>query len=462
MLPSAPYDPYPEYDHGSALSSLNFGLPSGVREMARQNDYGYMRQYPQSAEATLVHQAAYRLDSQIYTSSVKMAQTQSSSNAHGPANVPTLPPLRAPDQSLGQQPRSQEVSANPQQQPKEEKVGGVAAHLDYKMDEMVNFVSEMAQGMYAIFASKICLADIDMTRSVINSKTSVHPDLRRYVNQILTSTRLPSSTILLGLHYLAVRLTMLSGRGNHGYGGGGVYNLLTTALLLGSKFLDDNTFQNRSWSDVSKISVRKLNAFESEWLQDIKWDLHFDPSDPKGFALWRRRWQIFRDAPQCKNLDVLVETMKRTSIDSGFQQQLNIIRSVPSIDHHGSQYPESHTAGHHQGHSTPQYHGRRYSQWISLRSDCGYSPPSAPDTEPHTPDYAMSNGFGYGTLPSIYPLLKMPAPLPTLPSNAPGPGYLAPHYNHYAGHGSYCVCSYCTPHNDRYAVHHAFDQAVVG
>ena len=469
MLPTPPYDAYSKnsYGHGSllAMQSLTFPPPPNGYEIARLDDYGYPGQYPQLTEATVIPQAAYRSDSHTYTSSTKVVQPHSSSIAYGLATVPALPPIRAPDRSMDehpQQPRSKRAPAMPKQQPKEDKIGGVAAHLDYKMDEMVSFVSEMAQGMYAIFASKICLADIDMTRSVVDSKTSIHPEFRRYVSQVLTSTRLPSSTILLGLHYLAVRMTMLSARGDHSYGGGDVYNLLTTALLLGSKFLDDNTFQNRSWSDVSNISVKKLNAFESEWLLDIKWDMHFDPSDPKGFALWRRRWQTFRDAPQCKNIDFLVETMKKTSIDSSFQQQQNTFQSVASVNHNGSHYSEASTVGHYSERSTPQWHPRRYDQWASIRSDSEYSPPSASGTEPNTPDYAMSNGYGYGTLPPIYPLLKMPAPLHIVPSNAPAHGYLTPQYNQYAGHGNYCGCSYCMPHSDRYSINFAFDQAVAG
>ena len=401
----------------------------------------------------------------MYTSSIKLADGQGSSNAYGLATAPVLPPIRAPDRSMDdypQQARSNRAPAMSMQQPKEQKIGGVAAHHDYKMDEMVNFVSEMAQGMYGIFASKICLADIDMTRSVMNSKTSVPPEVRRYVSQILTSTRLPSSTILLGLHYLAVRMTILSTRGNYGYGGGDVYNLLTTALLLGSKFLDDNTFQNRSWSDVSNIPVKKLNALESEWLQDIKWDMHFDPSDPKGFALWRRRWQTFQDTPPSKNLDFLVETMRKTSIDSSCQQQQSTFQPVSTPNHYGSHYSEVGPVGHYSERSTPRWHARRYDQWASIRSDSEYSPPSAPETQPNTPDYAMSNDFGYGTLPPIYPALKMPAPLHILPSNAPAHGYPTPQYDQYPGHGNYCGCSYCMSHSDRYSMNYACDEAVAG
>ncbi|KAL8639411.1 MAG: hypothetical protein Q9228_003556 [Teloschistes exilis] len=143
--------------------------------------------------------------------------------------------------------------------------GGVAAHLDYEMEQMTEFVVEMAQGMYDLYESRICLADIDLIRSV-NPKASVAPAFRTYVLQILSSTRLPSSTILLGLHYLATRMSLLSSKGRYPTDRRQIYIMLTTALLLGSKFLDDNTFQNRSWSEVSNIPVKELNEMELDWL----------------------------------------------------------------------------------------------------------------------------------------------------------------------------------------------------
>lgn len=297
----------------------------------------------------------------------------------------------------------------------------------------------------------------------MNSKAVVHPEFRRYVSQVLTSTRLPSSTILLGLHYLAVRMTILSSRGDYNYGGGDVYSLLTTALLLGSKFLDDNTFQNRSWSDVSNISVKKLNLYETEWLQDINWDMHFDVSDPKGFALWLRRWQSFQIASPCQNVDSLVDTLKETSIKENVKPQHTSFQHLSSNNRYGSHYPETGAVGHYTERSTQQWHPPRHDAWRYVRHSSEYSPPSAPETGPNTPDYTVSpNGFGYGTVPPSYPSLKLPAPLHVLPSNVPAHGYPTPQYEQYTAHNAYCGCSYCMPYGQRSSINLAYDQTVFG
>ncbi|KAI2769945.1 hypothetical protein DTO012A8_5081 [Penicillium roqueforti] len=168
-----------------------------------------------------------------------------------------LPPM---DATMPPHYRRQEAAPMQQQleQPrKEEKAtGGVAAHLDYEMDRMSDFVAEMAQG-------------------IIYPGSSVPPQFRKYVFQILSSTRLPSSTILLGLFYLASRMRLVSAkRAFTKADSSQVYRMLTVALLLGSKFLDDNTFQNKSWAEVSNIPVAELNHMELEWLFAFDWKIH--------------------------------------------------------------------------------------------------------------------------------------------------------------------------------------------
>jgi len=150
--------------------------------------------------------------------------------------------------------------------------------------------------MYALHLSPICLADIDICRS-IPTTVPVQPSFRKWVLQVLSATRLPSATILLSLNYLTVRLRdhpphPSSASENQ------IYRLLAVAMILGSKFLDDNTFINRSWSDVSGIRVSELNELEMEWLRAIDFTLHCDPNDSNGFSTWQRAWKEFESQPQ--------------------------------------------------------------------------------------------------------------------------------------------------------------------
>lgn len=211
-------------------------------------------------------------------------------NYYESSGAPILPPLRMQERlsleddyrlRLQEEQRSQAAQQQQQQQQqqqaqqstqKEDKAtGGVSAKLDYDMERMTNFVAESASG-------------------IIQPSVPIQPSFRKWVSQVLSATRLPSATILLSLHYLTVRLRDYHPTKSNSSSENHIYRLLAVALILGSKFLDDNTFINRSWSDVTGIRVSELNNLEMEWLALISFDLHCDPTDPAGLASWLRAW----------------------------------------------------------------------------------------------------------------------------------------------------------------------------
>ncbi|EAT76466.2 hypothetical protein SNOG_16094 [Parastagonospora nodorum SN15] len=54
---------------------------------------------------------------------------------------------------------------------------------------------------------------------------------------------------------------------------GSEYRLLTVALMLGNKFLDDNTYTNKTWAEVSGISVQEVHIMEVEFLSNMRYSL---------------------------------------------------------------------------------------------------------------------------------------------------------------------------------------------
>jgi len=150
--------------------------------------------------------------------------------------------------------------------------GGVCAVLDYEVEEMAEYVADMA--------TRIVTPDAKITSA-----------FRKFVSQILTSTRLPSTTILLGLNYLAKRVNTLTSQGQYKASEGQVWRYLTVSLLLGSKFLDDNTFQNRSWSEVSGIAVAELNSLEFEWVAAMSWRLYVNLDHSEDYQAWLGNWR---------------------------------------------------------------------------------------------------------------------------------------------------------------------------
>ena len=373
---------------------------------------------------------------------------------YGPlATAPVLPPIRNNFQlppmdsnAVLPQYRRQDINAQPgqrhSQQKGEKATGGVSAHLDYEMDQMSDFVAEMAHGMYDLYRTDINLADIDFARSVCPGLT-VPTRFRKYVFQILSSTRLPSSTILLSLYYLACRMRMLSSAGVYSSDSGQVYRLLTTALVLGSKFLDDNTFQNKSWAEVSNIPVAELNSMELDWLFAFEWKIHdriYDDQD--GFATWRAQWETWQAKTAAKSNG---SRQRLAPIDTNIAASRVVSKPLLS--------PE--------GPIPPQYQrsSRYENSWLNPTA-LEYSPPSAPQSGPSTPDYypswtygnpAPSYSRGAWVPPQQQAYIPQSAPRPTFAPYQNTPSYALPFaQNVWACHGSPCGCVYCAKQFEHY------------
>lgn len=378
-------------------------------------------------------------------------------NVYGTIAPPILPPIRIPESAMKNQAVHQTLPAVREQavaEPKEEKpAGGVAAHLDYEMEQMIDFVAEMAQGMYDLFESRLCLADVDLSRSV-QSGSSVSASFRTYVSQILTSTRLPSSTLMLALHYLATRMTMLSSQGVYTSSTGHLYHMLTTALMLASKFLDDNTFQNRSWAEVSHIAVTDLNKHEMEWLVDIGWDLHFDPTDIQGFNGWIKQWERW----QAKKVQLSMEALKLTAMDNMRMQQSAHKYSPPTPLYTPPFSGSSFNFG------VKDRSSSHWQQWPPIRT---LSPPSANPSGPTTPEWYAKHSIGnFGQGPHNYSSRPLP-PLHLAPGYnwSPYYGNMSSHYSasSWGGHGVGCGCGCCSFPQDSHSMAHSYGiQPVAG
>lgn len=132
-----------------------------------------------------------------------------------PIGAPILPPMRMQsgprmgDPSMHQQRPREQIQRTAPPAKDENKIGGVSAKLDYEMEIMTDFVTEMASGMYDLFKSPICMADIDIIKSIQPGR-ALPTSYRKWIHQVLCATRLPSATILLSLHYLTRRMTQIN------------------------------------------------------------------------------------------------------------------------------------------------------------------------------------------------------------------------------------------------------------
>jgi len=334
-----------------------------------------------------------------------------------------------------------QTTATQRTQHDERAIGGVSANLDYDMDAMTEFVAEMAAGMYAIYMSRICIADIDLVQSI---KPGITPPstFRKWVLQVLNATRLPSATIILSLSYLSLRVRGLSANGRFLPSERSLYQMLTVALILGSKFLDDNTFQNKSWAEVSNISVIELNRDERDWLTAFDHRLHHDPQGLSGFTAWEAKWFAWqaRLAPYMAyraDGSLRGERSMRQSLSSAYQQQVayghydatNVSRASDSA-----------------------YAATPYSVYDSWNTRHSLSDDSSPSTAPQssgpqTPDYynwpkdastSRHAPFGFAPLPSFNA-----ADLAAYSASYALPAAYQQAGNMWNNHGGHCQCGNC-------------------
>lgn len=96
------------------------------------------------------------------------------------------------------------------------------------------------------------------------------PAYKKWVHSILSTTQVTQNVVLLALLFV-YRLKKTNPR-VHG-NPGSEYRLLTVALMLGNKFLDDNTYTNKTWAEVSGISVKEIHVMEVEFLSNMRYGL---------------------------------------------------------------------------------------------------------------------------------------------------------------------------------------------
>ncbi|KAJ2144139.1 hypothetical protein IW136_001449 [Coemansia sp. RSA 678] len=103
--------------------------------------------------------------------------------------------------------------------------------------------------------------------------------------ELLRSTQIAVPIVMLALlyvHKFKLRFPGLSG------GCGSEYRMFVVALMLASKFLEDNTFTTQTWSEVSHLPARELAIMQREFLVALDHRLHVADTE---YNAWIARLQ---------------------------------------------------------------------------------------------------------------------------------------------------------------------------
>ncbi|PPJ57241.1 hypothetical protein CBER1_02806 [Cercospora berteroae] len=150
-------------------------------------------------------------------------------------------------------------------------------------------LSELAAQITCLFwfESSELLQQVEESPIVLANSRSLTADakpttgFRKWVTTILSTTCVAQNVVILALLFI-YRLKKLNPtvRGKPG----SEYRLLTVALMLGNKFLDDNTYTNKTWAEVSGINVAEVHIMEVEFLSNMKYNLFTSEQD---WAHWQ-------------------------------------------------------------------------------------------------------------------------------------------------------------------------------
>lgn len=107
------------------------------------------------------------------------------------------------------------------------------------------------------------------------------PQFINFMQKLLQTTQVSQSVIVLSLHYI-YRLK----EENHFTNGkpGSEFRVAVVALMLANKFIDDNTYTNKTWSEVSGIELQEINKMEREFLRGVAFRLYVNTDTYKAWV----------------------------------------------------------------------------------------------------------------------------------------------------------------------------------
>ncbi|KAI1328503.1 hypothetical protein F5Y16DRAFT_156618 [Xylariaceae sp. FL0255] len=206
----------------------------------------------------------------------------------------------------------------------------------------------------------------------LSRNTEPCPAYKKWVHAILTTTQVTQNVVFLALLFV-YRLKKTNPRVHGNLGS--EYRLLTVALMLGNKFLDDNTYTNKTWAEVSGLSVKEIHVMEVEFLSNMRY----------GLLTSKEQWKEWLDKLACYR-----QYCERAKAD----EQARRVHATPM-------------------HLSPNNHVRFASPVPSPTATLSLGPLGTPSslTAAYSPVSGPQNGWNgaYHVQPSIAPLATKPS-----------------------------------------------------
>lgn len=150
----------------------------------------------------------------------------------------------------------------------------------YERAETVNFSANADTSVFSSFS--------------FSKLTTPTKAFNQFIMSVIKHTQLPPTAVSLALYYI-LRLKKLSSKPIVG-NANSEYRVFSIALMLANKFLDDNTYTNKTWAEVTHLPLKEISAMEVEFLANLRYSLYVNADD---WAAWQRRLRVWLHLHSC-------------------------------------------------------------------------------------------------------------------------------------------------------------------
>jgi hypothetical protein len=203
--------------------------------------------------------------------------------------------------------------------------------------------------------------------------------------------------------------------------------------MLGNKFLDDNTYTNKTWAEVSGISVQEVHIMEVEFLSNMRYSLYTSQRQWKEWHVKLGKFGTFID----RATRMMENASRPLSLNPGTVQMPQALPSPPHSNNASPPFLNSYSPIHPRSNTPillPQISSAAVSPIGPLPElDPRFSRKRSYDENGHEPAPKRQATFS-NTLPhlastpnSLAPLPRMPLPSLSIPPvSQPAPTQMAP------------------------------------
>lgn len=220
-----------------------------------------------------------------FSSSSRTVPSSSKPQSYLPSSSSSSAKIAPPESVSQRKPSNQSVPSYLQ----------IPSSISDSKDNIAEFAAQMTCLFWFESTAKLNAIEkrVDPSPTLV-PEVSPASGFQKWVTTVLSTTQVSQNVILLALMFI-YRLKKF----NSGVKGksGSEFRLLTIALMLGNKFLDDNTYTNKTWAEVSGIPVQEIHIMEVEFLSNVRYNLFASASE---WSEWhgklRRFFEFYRTA----------------------------------------------------------------------------------------------------------------------------------------------------------------------